>query len=184
MDAYEKLLAPASDPSATPPGGMDRLVLAVGGAGAWLFVVAILLSVYEVVMRYGFSAPSSFALPTTTTLCLAGFALGGAYCMARREHIRITYVFDKLSAGHRHIADLFALCVGAFYLGGLVYAVYLDAKNSIWKFDFSGIWAPELTPGPPNWPLPSVGKAMLVLGALLFLAVVAAHLIRKLRKRA
>jgi TRAP-type mannitol/chloroaromatic compound transport system permease small subunit len=183
MDAYEKLLAPTGDPAAPPPGPIGRLALAAGDLAAWLFLLAILLSVYEVVMRYGFAAPSSFVLPTTTMLCLIGFALGGAYCMARREHIRITYVLDKLTAGRRRLAELFALAVGVFYLGGLTYAVYLDARNAIWKFDFAGAWAPELTPGPPNWPLPSIGKAALVIGAVLFLAVVVAQLVRAARSR-
>jgi TRAP-type mannitol/chloroaromatic compound transport system permease small subunit len=180
LDAFEALLAPALGADAPPPTLMDRLALAVGGVAAWLFILAILISVYEVVMRYAFGSPSSWTLPTTTTLCLAGFALGGAYCMARREHIRISFVPDKLGPRGRWAGELLALCVGVFYLVGLVHAVWLDAKTSVLKFDFSGAWSPELTPGPPHWPLPTIGKLALLAGAALFLAVVAAHLIRHL----
>jgi TRAP-type mannitol/chloroaromatic compound transport system permease small subunit len=183
MDQFEALLAPSVDPDAPPSTLADRFATAIGQAFAWLFVVAILLSVYEVVMRYVFGAPSSWVLATTTTMCQVGFALGGAWCMARREHIRITFLPDKLGPRGRWWTELLALAVGVFYLAGLLYAVYLDAKTSIWKFDFAGAWAPELTPGPPNWPLPSLGKAGLVLGAALFLAVVVTHLARHLRPR-
>jgi TRAP-type C4-dicarboxylate transport system permease small subunit len=181
MDQFEALLAPAADPSHPPPTAADRLAQATGAGAAWLFVAAIALSVYEVVMRYGFGAPSTWVLATTTMLCQIGFALGGAYCMARREHIRITFLTDGMRPRTRAWAEAFSLMVGAFYLAGLTYATYLDARNSIWKFDFAGRWAPELTPGPPNWPLPSIGKAALVAGALLFLAVVLSHLSRHLR---
>lgn len=182
MDQFEALLAPATDPAAPPPTLADRLATTIGQAVAWLVVAAILLSVYEVVMRYVLSAPSSWVLATTTTLCQIGFALGGAFCMARREHIRISYFPEQMGPRLRWFAELLSLVVGAFYLAGLLYAVYLDARTSIWKFDFQGRWAPELTPGPPNWPLPSIGKAALVLGAALFLAVVLSHLARHLRR--
>lgn len=181
-DAFEALLAGSRPADAPPPSWADRAALATGRATAWLFVVAILLSVYEVVMRYAFGSPSSWALATTTTLCQVGFALGGAFCMARREHIRISYLPDRFGPNERWLTELVALGVGAFYLGGLLYATYLDARTSIWKFDFQGRWSPELTPGPPNWPLPSLGKAALVLGTLFFLAVVLSHLVRHLRR--
>jgi TRAP-type mannitol/chloroaromatic compound transport system permease small subunit len=182
LDAFEALLAPVSGPGRPKPTWADRLAEAVGHAAAWLFVAAIALSVYEVVMRYAFGSPSSWALATTTTLCQVGFALGGAFCMARREHIRITYLPDQMSPRGRWTTELISLVVGAFYLGGLLYATYLDARTSVWKFDHLGGWAPELTPGPPNWPLPTLGKVGLVIGTALFGIVVLAHLARHLRR--
>jgi TRAP-type mannitol/chloroaromatic compound transport system permease small subunit len=166
---------------ATRLGFVDRTAVAAGRSFSWLFIAAILLSAYEVVMRYLFGAPSSWALPTTTTICQIGFALGGAWCMVKGEHIRITFVPDQLSPAKRWWVELIALVTGVFYLGGLLYAVYLDAKAAIWKFGFDGVWAPENTPGPPNWPLPSIGKASLVIGTALFLAVVVTHLFRHLK---
>ncbi len=162
-------------------GLIDRTAVAAGKAFSWLFIAAILLSAYEVIMRYVFGAPSSWALPATTTICQIGFALGGAWCMVKGEHIRITFVPDQLSPAKRWWVELIALLTGVFYLGGLLCAVYLDARAAIWKFGFDGTWAPENTPGPPNWPLPSIGKASLVIGTALFLAVVVMHLIRHLK---
>jgi TRAP-type mannitol/chloroaromatic compound transport system permease small subunit len=170
-----------ADPGAASP--IDALATRIGQALSWIFVLAILLSVYEVVMRYLFGAPSSWALPTTTTLCQIGFALGGAWCMARGDHIRISFVPDQLGPRARWLVELVSLSIGAFYLGGLLYAVWLDAKTSVWKFDFAGAWAPELTPGPPNWPLPTIGKVALVIGTALFLLVVVTHLAAHLRRR-
>ncbi len=169
-----------SSAPAVPSSLADRAATVLGRAFSWFFVVAIMLSAYEVLMRYAFASPSNWVHATTTTICQIGFALGGAWCMSRGDHIRITFVPDRLSPRKRWLVELIALLTGTFYLGGLLYAVYLDAKTSIWKFDFDGAWAPELTPGPPNWPLPSIGKAAMVVGAALFMAVVIVHLIRHL----
>ncbi len=166
-----------------PDSRIFGLAVAAGRWFSWLFIAAIILSAYEVVMRYGFGAPSSWALPLTTTLCQIGFALGGAWCMVKGEHIRITFIPDKLSPARRWWVELVALMTGIFYLGGLLYAVWLDAKAAIWKFGFDGKWAPENTPGPPNWPLPSIGKAALVIGTALFLAVVAVQLFHHVAHR-
>ena len=180
-DQFEALIEGAAGLPADA-SAIERAADAAGFGAAVLFVIAIILQVYEVAMRYLFGAPSTWGLATTTTLCQIGFALGGAYCMARREHIRITFIVDRLAGRRRWLAELLALTVGAFYLAGLTYAAYLDARQSIWRFDFAGAWSPELTPGPPNWPLPSIGKAALVLGAALFLMVVLSQIARHLRR--
>lgn len=159
----------------------SRLAIRIGEAAMWLFLGAMALSVYEVAMRYAFNAPSTWIHATTTTMCAVAFAFGGAYCMARREHIRITFVSDRAGPVMRRAIGLFSLLVGMFYLGAFAYGLWIDARFAIWRFDFQGSWTPERTPGPPNWPLPSIGKAALLAGAALFLAVVAAQFIRDLR---
>ncbi len=112
-------------------------------------------------MRYVFHAPSNWVHATTTTLCQIGLRDGRGLVHGQGEHIRITFVPVPALARETLVVELVALVTGAFYLGGLLYAVWLDAEAAIWKFGFSGEWAPEQTPGPPNWPLPSIGKAAL-----------------------
>lgn len=162
---------------------VSRLARRLGEAAMWLFLAAILLSVFEVVARYAFQAPTTWIHPTTSTLCAIGFALGGAYCMARREHISVSYLSDRLPPVARYWVSILSLAIGAFYLAAFGYAMWLDAGLSIWRFDHKGHWNPELTPGPPNWPLPSIGKAALLIGTILFLAVVLVHAVARLRRR-
>lgn len=165
------------------PDAVSRLAKRLGEAAMWLFLAAILLSVWEVVARYAFGAPSTWIHATTTTLCAIGFALGGAYCMARREHISVTYLSDRLPPAGKRVIAVFSLLVGTIYLAAFSYALWLDVRLAVWRFDFQGRWNPELTPGPPNWPLPSLGKVALLIGALLFLAVVLAQLLRQMRRQ-
>jgi TRAP-type C4-dicarboxylate transport system permease small subunit len=163
-------------PSARDPA--SRLATAIGWAASWLFLAAILISAYEVAMRYAFRQPSTWIHETATTLCAVGFALGGAWCMVRREHIRISFLPDAVSGRRRGAIEAVSLLVGIFYLGGLAYGVGLDTWGSFWRFDFQGRWTPETTPGPPNWPLPTIVKVALTLGTVLFLLVCVAQLVR------
>jgi TRAP-type C4-dicarboxylate transport system permease small subunit len=164
------------------PGPVARLSRALGGVISWLFLAAVAISAYEVVMRYVFGAPSSWSNPTVTTLCAIGFALGGAYTMAKDGHIRIGVLADRMGLRARRIALIFGLCVGIFYLAGLGWGLWIQTEESLLRFGPGG-WRPELTPGPPNWPLPAIGKAVLLASAILFLGVVAERLVTLLRSR-
>lgn len=154
---------------------MDRIALAVGRIAAWLFVVAVVITVYEVAARYLFHAPTNWVHETTTTLCAIGFALGGAYAFARDEHIRISVLADRAPPAIRKGLEVMGLTLGAIYLAGLGYAAWGQAEESVWRFDATG-WTPELTPGPPNWPLPAIVRVALLAGTVLFLACVVQRL--------
>ena len=159
-----------------------RIAISIGYASSWLFLIAVGISSFEVIMRYGFNSPSSWAHETTTTLCVIAFGFGGAYCMARNEHIRITSFSEKLNLRTQRLFDLISFLVGIFYLCGLGWGLWLQAKQSVWRFGAIG-WTPELVPGPPHWPLPAIAKAALLISALLFLTVVVERLFEILRPR-
>jgi TRAP-type C4-dicarboxylate transport system permease small subunit len=151
---------------------IDRGLNRLGDAAAWCFAVALVISVLEVAMRYAFNAPTSWVHVSSTALCVAAFAISGAYAMARGEHMRVTVLFDRASAGWQRAGRWLALLCGAIYLCGLAWGLSREAIDALWRFDSSG-WTPELTPGPPNWPLPALAKGALLLGALLFLLALA-----------
>lgn len=159
---------------------LDRFSLALGQHAAWLFVYATLITVYEVLMRYVFDAPTSWVHETTTALCALGFSFGGAYAMTRDEHVRITSVIDHVRPGLQRASRVLGLLCGAVYLGGLSWAATIQAHESLWRFEY-GHWKPEAVPGPPHWPLPAVIRTALALGAALFLAVVLQRLWKELR---
>lgn len=164
-------------------GPSARLALVLGRLAAALFVIAAAISVYEVAMRYVFGLPSTWAHVSVTTLCAVGFALGGAYAMAKGDHVRITVLLDRLPRRGRAWAEALALVVGLFYLGGLFWGLWGHAERSIWRFGPGGDWRPETTPGPPNWPLPALFKAVFVFATALFALVVLERLVRLLRGR-
>ncbi|WP_428994565.1 TRAP transporter small permease subunit, partial [Halomonas elongata] len=59
-------------PSPTPPdpvrNAFDRGVAVCGRIAAWLVLVAMVISVYEVIMRYAFASPTSWVHETVVML--------------------------------------------------------------------------------------------------------------------
>lgn len=159
---------------------MNALLFKLEDQSSKLFLLALAITVYEVAMRYAFSAPTTWANASTTCLCAICFALGGAPVMARDEHIRITPLIDRFSPGPRKAAELLALLCGTVYLAGLGYAAVFEAWGATWRFE-EGRWAPEPLPGPPSWPLPALIRVALAVGTLLFLLVVLKKLVRLVR---
>lgn len=76
------------------------MILRFSRATAWLaagaFFVIGLIVTYEVVMRYGFSAPTRWVEETARLLQIYGVFLACAWLVARREHIRITVLTARL----------------------------------------------------------------------------------------
>lgn len=150
---------------------IDRLLHRLGDVAALCFAIALVISTLEVLMRYAFNAPTSWVHATSTSLCVVAFAISGAYAMARGEHMRVTVLVDRAPPSWQQAGRWLALVCGAVYLLGLAWGLGREAIDAVWRFDSSG-WTPELTPGPPNWPLPALAKASLLLGALFFMLAV------------
>lgn len=141
------------------------------------------MTLYEVGARYLLNAPTTWAHATATTMCGAAFALGGAYAQTRDEHVRIGALYERFRGRTRRWADILGLALGAFYLAGLGTGLWDQAVDAAWRFDWEGRWTPELTPGPPNWPLPTILRVALLVGTVLFLVLVVLRLVALLRSR-
>ncbi|MFQ6549406.1 TRAP transporter small permease subunit [Aestuariibius sp. 2305UL40-4] len=159
---------------------LDRLALWLGRTAAWCFALIVLVMVYEVVARYAFNAPTIWAHETAVLLASLGFVFGGAFCMAEGTHMRITLLVEK-RPGLARLSDGLSLVVGAVYLAGLAYAAWRMTERAIWRFSLDGSWDPERSGSTLNSPLPSYLKAILFLGAALFLAIVLVRLVAWLR---
>ncbi len=155
---------------------LDRLALWLGRTTAWCFAAIVLIMVYEVVARYAFNAPTTWAHETSILLASFGFVFGGAFCMAEGSHMRITLLVEKRPTLAR-FSEVLSLVAGCIYLAGLTYASWRMAEKAIWRFSLSGAWDPERSGSTLNSPLPSYLKALLFLGCALFLLIVLHRLI-------
>ena len=105
--------APISD---LPP--VDRLSRALGDRLAWLFLISVALTCYEVMMDSVFDAPTIWVHDATVMLGAICFLFGGAYALQRRDHIRITFIYDALPRRAQRVCDLIGLVTGLVYLLG------------------------------------------------------------------
>lgn len=156
-----------------PP--IDRFSRTVGRTICWLFLVAVVISVFEVVSDWVFNSPTIWVHDLTIILCSACFLLGGAFAMQRQEHIRITVLYDLFGRRTKRWVDIVSLALALFYILLLTYFATTAAIDSIGRIERSGrAW---------DFPMPMVIRTFFSLGCILLSVQIAAHLWTLIRGR-
>lgn len=91
-------------------------LVSLGAAiASWLFVLAGAMLTYEVVARYFFTRPTSWAAELSQMCLIWGSLLAMASLLARRQHIQVDAVVQLLPAGAvRWVDRLVLLIIGLF----------------------------------------------------------------------
>lgn len=158
---------------------MDRFFRAVDRLNGWcgwvvgyqiLCIVVVIL--YEIVLRDGFTAPTVWANETMVYVTAMAYLLGGGYALLHRRHVTVDVLYARLSARTRARLDVVTLVFFILYLGTLIWA------GSIWAWDSIKIGETTGSPwNPPIWPV----KLAIPLAALLVLLQGIANVIRDVR---
>ena len=85
---------------------IDRLSLFLGEKISYVFLISVVITAYEVVMRYGFNAPTIWVHDSATALSATGFIMAGTYALQQDRHMRISVVYDLSPPEIRKILDL------------------------------------------------------------------------------
>ncbi len=154
---------------------VDRLSKWLGEKLAVVFLAAVIITSFEVVMRYVFNAPTVYVHDSAIALSAVGFIFGGTYALQRREHIRISVIYDALPPRGRKVCDALTLLVTTFFVGVLAYAATKMAIPSVKLMETSGhAW---------DVPIPAFLKSVLAIGATVMLAQALVQLWKALRGR-
>lgn len=143
---------------------IDRLAL----SPAMGLVVAMLILIQEVILRYVFGNPTNWAHETTVFLCAISFIYGGLLCTSRDRHIRVVLVYDILPPAARRVADFLISAVCAISAGAFAWAAWQMVKRSAWRPD--GSFHLETSGSAWNPAFPGVLKILLMV-ALIVMAV-------------
>jgi TRAP-type C4-dicarboxylate transport system permease small subunit len=160
-------VAPGGSPPRPPPL-VDRISSAVGNGLSWLFLVAVALTVYEVVLRYAFNAPTIWVHDMVIVLTAVCFVFGGPLASQRRSHIQVASFADRARPGVRKALGVLCQVLTAVYLALLLYAAVKQAIPSLEVMETSGrAW---------DVPMPAFLKTVLVVGVALMLVQELSHL--------
>lgn len=146
---------------------IDSLSAWVGKAFAWLILVLTFGVCYEVVVRYLFRAPTTWAFDFSYITYGALFLMAGAYTLSRNGHVRGDVIYRLWPPRTQASIDL-VLYILFFFPGILafMYSGWFFAKMSVGFLEVS-IFSPA---GIPVFPL----KALIpVCGVFLFLQGIA-----------
>ncbi|MBZ0139562.1 MAG: TRAP transporter small permease subunit [Pseudorhodoplanes sp.] len=142
---------------------IDSLSLWVGKCFAWLILVLTLGISYEVLVRYVFRAPTTWAFDFSYINYGALFLMAGAYTLSRNGHVRADVLYRFWQPRRQAIMDLILYII--FFLPAVLafmYSGYKFAEMSV-RFREVSIFSPA---GVPVFPLKTL---IPVTGALLFI---------------
>lgn len=152
-------------------GAIEIASKACGALAALLVVVLVALMLYDVVLRYAFSAPTiwGFEVSTWTMGCVFVLAIG--YALATDSHVRVDLLYDWLSRRVLNWVDLlgmtFLLLPIVLWLTWGLWHYFLEALRS-GEVSGQSAWNPKV------WPF----RFVLFVGFAAFALQVMAQIIR------
>ncbi|MGR3496062.1 TRAP transporter small permease subunit [Citreimonas sp.] len=162
-------------------GRLGRAISAGGVVFAIGIVAAMLILIQEVVLRYFFNAPTTWAHETTIFLSGIAFVYGGLYCVARDSHIRVVLIYDAVSPKVRRRFDVVISIVCALSSAIFAYAAWLMVERA--AFTPAGDFRLETSGSAWNPPFPGMTKifllAVLTVMAVQFLVLTVNYARRK-----
>ena len=154
-------------------GAIDTLNEKVGFYASYLILPLIIVVVWEVLMRYVFNTPTSWAFELTVFLYGIHFCFALAYAHKHNTHVAIDVFESRLPARPKLILRIFTNTVLFIpSVGLLTYYICVMAASSWQQWEHaSSSWAPAI------YPL----KTLMAIGFILFFLQGLAKLITDIR---
>lgn len=144
---------------------IDKTNMLIAKVASWAVLLIIAATVYEVVMRYVFTAPTMWVFEFNYLTHGVYFMLLGAYTLAVGGHVKVDIIQNRYSARTQAIIDLVTAPVVFIFLGLMIWYGSVFAMNSFgFRETLSTAWAP------PVWPVKMVIPFAALLVALQALA--------------
>ena len=140
---------------------IDHISRISGFSVAQFYLVCAFITLYEVISRYVFNAPTQWAFEVVMVLCATAWMVSSAYVTMEKRHIGITVFYLAASDNTKWWLDLFAMVVGVIALFFLVDDTLVRALESIDLVERMG--------SAFNSPQPMVLKTALTVGAFMYL---------------
>ena len=99
----------------------DILTVILDGAIASFFAAILLITILQVVLRYGFNESVLGGNEAMEGLFIYTTAIGAAVAVRRRKHININFMVKLLSVLHQRIVDVLVHLLVAFLNGVMIY---------------------------------------------------------------
>ncbi|GAB5468631.1 MAG: TRAP transporter small permease subunit [Rhodospirillales bacterium] len=92
--------------------------------GQWvslLFLFSIVISAYEVVVRYVLNAPTTWVHEMTILMSAVAFTVSGLYSLAKGDEIRVTVISERFPRWLETLRVWVTFVMAAFFLGAVAY---------------------------------------------------------------
>ncbi|SLN24131.1 Tripartite ATP-independent periplasmic transporters, DctQ component [Roseivivax jejudonensis] len=139
---------------------LDSVNEVVGRVVACLAIVFAAITVYDVIMRYGFNAPTRWAFDVSKQLYGFYFILLGGYALRHQSHVRVDLVTERFGEGLRRVVEIAGYVIFFFPFAWVFF-------TRSWEFAARSVAQGETTYGAVQLPVYPLKIAMTVAAALL-----------------
>lgn len=154
---------------------IDTISEKVGSAARWLVVALVAVTVYDVIARYVFDAPTIWGYQASTMLGGGIILAGWAYCQLHKAHVRVDVLYARLSPRRQALTDVLGALICVFPM--FIVLTYIAGSWTV-KSIATGEIMEETIWYPPSWPF----RLAVLTGSVLLLLQVLATFIRDLHK--
>ena len=115
---------------------IDAINETVGSLASWLIIAMVIVILWEVIARYVFNSPTTWAFGSMRLIGGAIIVIGWAYAQLHNSHIRVDVFYTHFSARKKALVDILGSILFFFPLiGALTWLVIL---NTVEKFLLTG----------------------------------------------
>jgi len=131
---------------------IDRIIVTAGDLASWLWPILVIVTVLQVVLRYGFGQGSIMFEELQWHIYAVGFMIGLSYCADVDRHVRVDVIAEKFPLRTRGWIELIGLAT--FLLPFALIVAYEGVAYAKSAYDFHEVSA---APGglPYRWILKS-----------------------------
>ena len=108
---------------------VDRAIEAISKVLSYSFALSIVVTIYDVVSDVVFKSPTVWVYDVVTTAIAVAFLIGGSYALMRREHIRITALYQRFSRRTRLRCDVVTSLLAIVYLAAFAWFAFDMASH-------------------------------------------------------
>ena len=131
-----------------------------GKTFAFLFLIVVGVVCFEVISRYLFNAPTTWAQELMQFLSGVAYLIGGAYALQQGAHVKMGALYERFSPKVRALADILTFPMFLIFVVALLWQGGQYAWKSLIIAERSNsVWAPYIYPV----------KMTIAIGALLML---------------
>ena len=137
IDAEMAERAAQIDPDARKPdhewaeNWIDRLSLYAGEFVSYWAVIAVFVYYFEVISRYVFNSPTSWAHESMYLMFGMQYLIAGSYAMLTEGHVRVDIFYASMSPRRKAWTDLFTSIFFFIFAGTLLVTSYIFAMDAI-----------------------------------------------------
>ncbi|UTM56855.1 TRAP transporter small permease subunit [Photobacterium sp. CCB-ST2H9] len=170
---------PAGQDAEKPRNCLDAAIVKIGNLLSLLFIFTVIISFYEVLMRYVFDAPTIWVHETASFIGGSLFIVGGLYALATDKHVRVVLLYDMVSPRTRQYLNVFHHIMGLLFSVLMAWASYTMAHEA-WLTPWGELRL-ETSGSAWNPPFPALLKGIIFVCLCVLSVQFLLHLIAEIR---